>query len=109
MFGVHALSLSCPFRIRIQNEDGEEKMFSLSDTPRAVFGRKSDNLWRVNAHTVAMPNPFDISRGTLCTVLCGDGNTIDGALCDRFRIRFRTKKIYGCINVGFVHSKPDAM
>lgn len=102
MFGLRAQSLGCPFRLRIQNEHGEEKLFMLSDTPRAVFGSKSDNLQSVNARTVK--NEYGSG-----TVLCGDGKAINGALCDRFRILFRTNAMKNGFYVGFVHSEAAAM
>ena len=52
MFGVCAQSLGRPFRMRIENEHGDEKLFTFDGTPRAVFGRKGDNLQSVNARTV---------------------------------------------------------
>ena len=73
--------------MRIENEHGDEKVFTLNGTPRAVFGRKSENIQSVNARTVKK-----IKEG-LGIVLCGDGKAIDGALCDRFRIRFRTNAV----------------
>jgi len=44
------------------------------------------------------------------TVLCGDDKAIDGAICDRARIRFRTNAMGSRgFFVGFVHSKADAI
>jgi len=106
MFGVRAQSLGRRhIRMRIEDEHGEEKLFTLNDTPRAVFGRKCELLQSVNARTVKVINDAEY----FSTVLCGEGKTIDGALCDRFRIRFRTNVMNTEFLVGFVYSEADAM
>merc|ERR1712129_200497 len=105
MFGVRAESLESPIRMRIQNELGEEKLFTIDGTLRAVFERKSDNLETVNARTVKVIKNYEYAD----SVLCGDGKAIDGAICDRFRIRFRTNSVSYQFYVGFVHSEAHKM
>jgi len=102
MFGVRAQSLGRPIRIRIENDHGEEKIITLKGTPRAVFGRKGDNLQSVNARLIKGIEGFG-------TVLCGDGKAINDALCERFSVRFRTNVVRRAFTVGFVHSEADAM
>merc|ERR1712157_445960 len=105
MFGVRAQSLGCPFRLRVENEHGEEKLFTLNGIPRAVFTLKSEKLQNVFARTVKR-----IDGGTdQATVLWGDGKAIDGTLCDCFRMRFRTNVLENDFYFGFVFSEADAM
>lgn len=86
---------------------GRKKIFPLHHTRRAVFGRKGRDLQSVNARTVR--HIMD-EEPQSASVLCGDGETINGALCDRFRIRFRTRfqRTRGNVFlIGFVHGEAD--
>merc|ERR1712129_202155 len=66
----------------------------------------------VNARTVKK-----VKDGGYGTVLYGDGRAINGAFCDRFRIRFKTNEMGDENNprnrdgffVGFVHSEAAAV
>ena len=102
MFGLHTRWLGRPFQVRIEDGHGEETLFECDDTPRAVFGRKGENLQSVNVRTVKAVNGFG-------SVLCGDGKAFDGALCDRFRIRFRTNVIGPTFMIGFAYHKKYKM
>ena len=84
LYGVNTNSLDLPIRLRIQSDQGNATMFTVDATKRGVFGIHSDRLQIVDPHTVKHI-AYD---GWSATVLCGDGQAISGALCDRFRIRF---------------------
>ena len=97
LYAVSDHLLGLPFRLRIQDEKGKEKFFTIDSVERAVFGCVHSRLVR------------KVKKAQCVTVLCGDGKAISGTLCDRFRLRFRTNSMKSTFYAGFVHSEPGAI
>lgn len=108
VFGVSANMRGSYFRMRIRNTRGEEQVRMVDGAPRAVFedfGLKSEQLQSEHQRIVKKKGSEFYST----TVLCGAGEALSGALCDRFRIRFRTNNVRTSFGVGFVFGDTDTV
>merc|ERR1712096_12720 len=103
MLAVSARSPCLPRCIRIRNNDGEETLFTLHGTRRAVFATESRELRSVNPRTIRKIK--DDGYGS--TVLCGDGQAISATLCHRFCIRFTLNHVTNGFRVGFMRGGTD--